>query len=210
MARAADHERRGRGRISEIDRLPAWADDAKAWAFEQLKERKLTQIEILDGLNDRLRAASLAEDVTAEPPVISRSAFNRTALAIAIHGRRLAETRDIAAVLAPKLDQAGDNSVTLMVAETLKTLIFEMLSNAGELKADGDTAEMLMMTARALTAAEQAKKISSDQRKKIEAELQSKAAKAVDAVAKSAGLTAETVDSIKARILGIEKPGAKA
>src|SRR4051812_30187978 len=106
MARAAEQERRGRGRISEIDRLPPWADEAKSWAFEQLKERKLTQVEILDGLNDRLRAASLADDVTAAPPVISKSAFNRTALAIAIHGRRLAETRDIAAVLAPKLDQA--------------------------------------------------------------------------------------------------------
>ena len=55
--------------------------------------------------------------------------------------RRLEETREIAAVIAPKLDEAGDNSLTLMVAETLKTLISEMLGNAGELKADGDTAE---------------------------------------------------------------------
>jgi hypothetical protein len=207
MARA-DHERRGRGRISEIDRLPAWADEARTWAFEQLKERKLTQGEILDGFNARLKAASMAEDASAEPPMISRSAFNRTAIHIAIHGRRLAETREIAAVLAPKLDQAGDNSVTLMVAETIKTLIFEMLSNAGELAADGDTAEMLMMTARALTAAEQAKKISSETRKKIEAEFKDKAAKAVDVAAKSAGLSADVVNKIKADILGI-KPGAK-
>ena len=85
-----------------------------------------------------------------------------------------------------------------------------MLSNAGTLAADGDTAEMLMMTARALTAAEQAKKISSETRKKIEAELADKASKAVDAVAKTAGLSAETVDTIKSRILGIEKTGAKA
>jgi hypothetical protein len=197
-----------RGRISAIDQLPEWADEARAWAFDQLKERKLTQIEILDGFNDRLRAASLAQDASAEPPVISRSAFNRTAITIATHGRRLSETREIAAVLAPKLDQAGDNSVTLMVSETIKTLIFEMLSNAGNLTADGDTAEMLMMTARALTAAEQAKKISSETRKKIESELHDKASKAVDAVAKTAGLTAETVNSIKSKILGIDT-GAK-
>lgn len=193
-----------RGRISAIDQLPEWADEARAWAFEELKLRKLTQIEILDGFNDRLKAASMAEDVRAEPPVISRSAFNRTAVGIAIHGRRLQETREIAAVLAPKLDQAGDNSVTLMVAETIKTLIFEMLGNAGDLKADGDTAEMLMMTARALTAAEQAKKISSETRKKIEAELHDKASKAVDAVAKTAGLSAATVETIKSKILGID------
>jgi hypothetical protein len=205
----AKDERRGRGRISEIDKLPAWADEARMWAFEQLKERKLTQGEILDGFNGRLKAASMAEDASAEPPLISRSAFNRTAIHIAIHGRRMADTREIAAVLAPKLDQAGDNSVTLMVAETIKTLIFEMLSNAGTLAADGDTAEMLMMTARALTAAEQAKKISSETRKKIEAEFKDKASKAVDAAAKTAGLSADTVNKIKANILGIENPGAK-
>lgn len=198
-----------RGRISAIDQLPDWADEAKAWAFEQLKERKLTQLEILDGFNDRLRAASLAQDASADPPVVSRSAFNRTAMGIAMHGRRLQETREIAAVLAPKLDQAGDNSVTLMVAESIKTLIFEMLSNAGNLPADGATAEMLMMTARALTAAEQAKKISSETRKKIESELQEKASKAVDAVAKTAGLSAETVDKIKSKILGIDTKAGK-
>jgi len=198
-----------RGRISAIDELPEWADEAKAWAFEQLKKRKKSQLDILHGFNARLKAASLANDASAEVPHISRSAFNRTSIRIAIHGRLLEETREIAAVLAPKLDQAGDNSVTLMVAETIKTLIFEMLSNAGDLTADGDTAEMLMMTARALTAAEQAKKISSETRKKIETELHDKASKAVDAVAKSAGLSAEAVDTIKSRILGIETPGSK-
>lgn len=119
-------------------------------------------------------------------------------------GRRLQETREIANVLAPKLDQHGDNSLTLLVAETFKTLASEMLGNAGELKPDGATAEMLMMTARALMAAEQAKRISSDTRQKMEAELQSKAAKAVDLVARAKGLSPQTVDAIKARILGLD------
>lgn len=201
-------ERVTRGRISAIDQLPEWADEAKAWASEQLKKRKKSQLDLLDGFNDRLRAASLANDASAEPPHISKSAFNRTAIAIAIHGRRVEQTREIAAVLAPKLDQAGDNSVTLMVAETIKTLIFEMLSNAGHLSADGDTAEMLMMTARALTAAEQAKKISSETRKKIEAEFKDKAIMAVDVAGKSAGLSTEAVEKLKADFLGI-KPAAK-
>jgi Protein of unknown function (DUF3486) len=193
-----------RGRISAIDQLPAWADEARAWAFEELKLRKLSQLEILDGFNARLKAASMAEDASLEAPVISRSAFNRTAIAIAHHGRRLQETREIAAVLAPKLQAAGDDAITLMVAETIKTLIFEMLGNAGELKADGATAEMLMMTARALNAAEQAKKITIANRRTVEAELKDKAAKAVDAVAVKAGLSAATVSTIKARILGID------
>lgn len=195
------HDRRGR--LSEIDKLPEWADEAKLWAFEQLKRRKKSQLDILDDFNRRLRTAALGEGIT-EPPQISRSAFNRTALRIATLGRRLEETREIAAVLAPKLDQAADASVTLMVAETIKTLINEMLSNAGNLKADGATAEMLMNTARALTAAEQAKKLSSDNRRKIETELKESAAKAVDEVAKKDGLSADVVNKIKATILGIQ------
>ncbi len=202
-------EKPKRGRISAIDELPEWADEAKVWAFEQLKRRKKSQLDILDEFNARLRAASLAHDASAEPPVISRTAFNRKAMVIAVHGRRLEETREIAAVLAPKLDKAGDDSVTLMVAETIKVLISEMLGNAGKLKADGATAEMLMMTARALTAAEQAKKLSAEGRKRVEEELAKKAAAAVDHVAKAKGLSTDTVDAIKSRILGIEKQEAR-
>lgn len=201
----AQHAKARRGRLAEIDKLPDWADEAKVWAFEQLKERKLSQLEILDEFNARLRAASLAHDASAEVPEISRSAFNRTAMRVALLGRRLEETREIAAIIAPKLDEAGDNSLTLMVAETIKTLISEMLGNAGELAADGDTAEMLMMTSRALKHAEEAKRISADGRRKIETELAQKATKAVETVARAKGLTAETVEAIKDKILGIEK-----
>lgn len=193
-----------RGRLSTIDTLPEWADEAKLNAFTALKERKLAQLAILDTFNAELRVAALANGVT-DAPQISRSAFNRTSLRLALLGRRLEETREIAAVLAPKLDQAGDNSITLMVAETIKSLVAEMLSNAGELKADGDTAEMLLFTARTLAAAEQAKRISSDTRRKIETELKDKTSKAVDLVAKAKGLSKETVADIKAQILGIER-----
>lgn len=197
-----------RGRLSSLDTLPEWADEAKLWAFGELKSRQRPQLEILDEFNARLRSAAWEAGIT-EPPQISKSAFNRASMKLAVLGRRLEETREIAAVLAPKLDQAGDNSVTLLVSETLKTLISEMLANAGELQPDGDTAEMLMMTARALHAAEQAKRISSETRRKIETELKDKASKAVDTVARTKGITKETADLIKAQILGIN-PGAPA
>lgn len=205
----AQHAKARRGRLAEIDKLPDWADEAKVWAFEQLKERKLSQLEILDEFNARLRAASLAHDASAEVPEISRSAFNRTAMRVSLLGRRLEETREIAAIIAPKLDEAGDSSLTLMVAETIKTLVLEMLGNAGELGANGDTAEMLMMTSRALKHAEEAKRISADGRRKIETELKSKATEAVETVAKVKGLTADTVEAIKSRILGIEGRSGK-
>jgi Protein of unknown function (DUF3486) len=201
----AREARRGRGRLSAVEQLPDWADEAKLWAFVALKERKLSQLDILDGFNERLKVDAFANGVT-DPPVISRSAFNRTAIRLAVLGRRLEETREIANVLAPKLDKAGDDSVTLMIAESIKMLAHEMLSNAGEVEADGETAQMLMFTARALQSAEQAKRISTETRRRLEAELKARAAEAVDQVAKAKGLSADTVESIKARILGIAKP----
>lgn len=186
--------RRGRGRLSAIDRLPEWAEPARLWAFEQLKERKLSQLEILEEFNARLRALALHNGVIGEPPQISRSAFNRAAVRLAVLGRRLQETREIAAVLAPKIEAAGDNELTLLVAETIKTLVAEMLGNAGELVPDGDTAEMLMFTSRALKHAEEAKRISTDTRRKIEAEIKSKATRAVEAVAASTAKTGAPID----------------
>ena len=182
--------RRGRGRLSAIDRLPEWADEAKLWAFAELKERQLTQIEILDGFNERLRAAAWEQGIS-DPPQVSRSAFNRSAVRLAVLGRRLQETREIAAVLAPKIEAAGDNELTLMVAETIKTLVSEMLGNAGELQPDGDTAEMLMFTSRALKHAEEAKRISADTRVKIEQQVRASAGKAIDQAVRSGAIDIE-------------------
>jgi hypothetical protein len=204
MAAGNREARKGRGRLSSIDTLPEWADEAKHNAFVALKERKLPQLEILDRFNAELRVAAIANGVT-EVPEISSSAFNRKAMAVALLGRRLEETREIANVLAPKLDQAGDTSLTLLVAETIKTLISEMLSNAGELLPTGKTAEMLLFTSRALQHAEQAKRISAEGRRKIEDELKDKANKAIDTVAKAKGLSADTVQAFRTELLGLEK-----
>jgi hypothetical protein len=194
----------GRGQLSSLDTLPPWADEAKLKAFESLKERKLLQQEILETLNADLRVAALAEGITGDAvPQISRSAFNRQAMRAAILGRRLGDARQIAELLAPKLEDVGDHQLTLIVAETIKTCALEMLNNAGELQADGDTAEMLMMTSRALASAEQAKKINSETRKKIEAELKDTASKKLVDKAVEAGLSADQVAQIRRDVLGV-------
>ena len=197
---ANDHAKRGR--LSSLDTLPDWADETKMWAFGELKDRQRPQLEILDEFNARLRTAAWENGVT-DPPQISKSAFNRASMRLAVLGRRIEETREIAAVLAPKLEAAGDSSVTLLVAETIKTLVHEMLSNAGELSADGDTAEMLMLTSRALKHAEEAKRISADGRRKIESELMTKAASAIEKVAKAQGGTPESIAALK-QALGVQ------
>lgn len=195
----------GRGRISSIDRLPEWCDEAVRWAFTALKDRDLTQLEILDGLNERIRAAAWEQGLT-DPnliPQISKSAFNRRAMRLAAVGRRLEETREIAAILTPRFEGENAEQITLLLAQTIKSLTFEMLESAGELSANGETAEMLMFASRALKHAEEAARISADTKARILRDFTEKAEKTVDVVAKAKGLSAETVETIKANILGI-------
>lgn len=191
---------RGRGRLSSIDLLPAEAEPHIAWAMEALKQRNMPAVAILEHFNARLA------DLGLKP--VSKSAFNRASLRLSRMATRLSEVRDIAGVLAQKFETGGDEDLTLLLGETIKALTFEMLENAGELAADGATAEMLMNAGRALKNAEDAKRISADVRKRVEKDFAAKAGEAVDKVAKAKGLSSDTVADIKAQILGIRREGA--
>jgi hypothetical protein len=187
--------RRARGRLSSVDLLPEEADEDVLWAWEQLRRRRRTQSEILDQLNLRLQLKNITP--------ISKSAFNRAAIRLMRMAARLEETREIAGVLAQKLDASGGEELTLLLGETIKVLVYEMLENAGELKANGITAEMMMNFARAVKFAEESRRITADTRVKIEREFTAKATEAVENAAKAKGLTKDTVDAIKAQILGL-------
>lgn len=187
--------RRARGRLSSVDLLPEEAEEDVVWAWEQLKRRKLTQTEILEQLNLRLKRKGLRS--------ISKSSFGRAAVRLMRMASRLEETREIASVLATKLDAAGGEDLTLLLGETIKTLVYEMLEHAGELQADGAAAEMMMNFARALKFSEESRRITADTRTKVEREFKKTATAAVDEAAKVRGLTQETADAIKAQILGL-------
>ncbi len=141
--------KRGRGRLSSIDLLPEWAEPAVTAALAKLRDNKLPQLQILDEFNAELRALAFAAGVV-DPPQISSSAFNRKTMRLAQHGRRLAETREIASALASKLEAGGDEDLTLMLAETIKTLVFEMLERADGVPAADWSAEMMANFALAL------------------------------------------------------------
>jgi mRNA-degrading endonuclease toxin of MazEF toxin-antitoxin module len=189
--------RKGRGRLSAIDLLPREADPHVAWAIAELEAAKRTQKDILAEFNERLAAL--------DPPhgPISPSAFNRTSLAIAQHTAELAQTREIASAVAATLDGAAGDDVTVLLIETIKSLTLKMLRNAGELTADKATADMLAASARALKNAQESRSISAADRERSEKSFKAKAVEAVDKVARIKGLTEETVDAIKDRILGV-------
>ncbi len=187
--------RAGRGRLSSLDLLPQAAEEDVIWAQAELRARKRTQADILDSFNLRLGCKGIA--------AISASAFNRAAMRLNRMATRLEEARDIAGVLANKFEDGSDEQLTLLVAETIKMIVYETLEKIDDPRADGKSAEMLGNLSIALGNAEKAKKMSVDVRTKIEASFAAKAAKAIDAAARARGLSAEMRDAIKSDILGL-------
>ena len=191
--------RHGRGRLSSLDLLPAGAEEHVTWALMALRDRKMLQQDILAQLNLRLVTAGV------ECPPISSSAFSRASMRLNAMASRLDATREIAAVLANKFEDGPDNDLTLLTAETIKMCIFQSLEQLDNPGADVDTSEMLGNLANALKSAEQAKTISAVQRSLIEKNFAKKVDAGLAAVAKSRGLSAETVEAFKAGMLGIRK-----
>jgi hypothetical protein len=194
--------RAGRGRLSSIELLPPDAEPVVAWAMGELRERKHTQIDILEEFNKRLRGVASETGATIEP--ISLSAFNRYAIRLAATARRLEETREIAATITKRLgpDQADD--LTVLAAETIKVLIFELLEGSNQEGGDEITTKGAMELARALHSAVSAQHVSSERRRRIEKDFATQAAKAIDQVSKSEGLSQAVIEAIKSRILGVK------
>jgi len=191
-----------RGRLSSMDLLPEAAEPHVALAIQELKERKKPQAQILDELN-----ANLA-DHGIKP--VSKSAFNRKALWLASYGEQLARAREIAAVLAEQLDNAPEGDVGLLLGETIKTLVFDVVSEAS-LSDRSASMKMLATAAEALRDLERARELSVKTRAQIMRDFSRKAEDAVERVARERGLSADTVADIKRQILGVrEKEGEAA
>lgn len=192
----------GRGRLNGIELLPEECAPAVAWAAEALQERDRPQTEIYQEFVAKLQAIDKEYRGELDIRIPSFSAFNRYSIKLATMTRRLDETRDIAKAIAGKFDAAASDDLTLIAAEAIKTLIFELLTSRGESGIDPKGA---MALANALRSAAQAQTVSSDRRRKVEADFADKAKAAVANVAKAKGLTAETAEEILSRILGVEK-----
>lgn len=183
-----------RGRLSSIDLLPEVAQPDIAWAYEEIKARNKPQNIILDELNARLADRGLQG--------ISKSAFNRRVLWLMGVGDSMMKAREIAGIMAEKLDKAPEGDVGLLLNEMVKTIVFDILSGA-QLN-DKVTMNMAVNAATALDKLENARKISVETRARIARDFQRKASDAVDQVAKSAGLSAATVTKIKEQLLGVK------
>lgn len=192
----------GRSRLSNIELLPDECAHVVAWAASELQNRDRTQTDIYQEFVSQLEGIQREHRGELEFPIPSFSAFNRYSLKLALMTQRINQTRDIASTLATKFDAEASDDLTLIAAEAIKTLIFELLTTSGEAGIDPKGA---MALANALRASAQAQGISSARRQKVEQELAAKAREAVSAVAKAKGLSSEATQEIMDQFLGVKK-----
>jgi len=193
---------KGRGRLSSIDLLPREVDDIVAWAADELGNRDRTQLDIYQEFVSRLegRMAEFRGELEFEIPGLR--SFNRHAVRLARMSRMLDETREIVSAMADKFDPKKSDDLTVTTAETIKALVLHML-NASQGDIDLAQAKDVKMLASAFRDALHAQSVSSDRRRKAEAEFETKVKDAVSTVARTKGLSAETVAAIQSEILGV-------
>ena len=204
----AEKRHRGRGRLSSIELLPAEADDIVVWASRELAGRERTQLDIYADFRDKLIALQGEQGLAFDVPAFS--SFNRFSVRQATLGRRLEETRQISSALADRLDGIGNEDLTIMTIEAVKTLIFEIVSAQGEA---GATPEDAMMMARAIQSLVAASKMSQAQRATFQAQLERTTDEAIDkaaVVAKEAGVPAERIAQMRRDFLGVRPKAAAA
>ncbi|MBP1852697.1 DUF3486 family protein [Rhizobium halophytocola] len=195
--------RKGRGRLSGIELLPEECAPVVAWAAGALQKRDVPQTEIYSEFVSRLEGIEREHRGELEFRIPSFSAFNRYSVKLALMTSRINQASEIAGTLAEKFDAGDSDDLTLIAAETIKTLIFEILTNAGEAGIEPKDA---MALANALRAATQAQSVSTQRREKIEKDFATKAKAAVQTATKAKGLSQETATSILSEILGVKTP----
>lgn len=194
--------RRGRGRLSSIELLPEECDQVIVWAADELRGRDRTQKEIYEDFYLKLEELQREYHGELDFKIPSFTSFNRYAIKQAHLTRRLEDTRAIAASIADSFDAEASDDLTLIAAEAIKTLIFELLTDAGESGMDPKSA---MNLANALHKASAAQNISSKRRSQVESDFAKKTDAALDKVAKAKGLSPEAVGQLRREFLGLRE-----
>jgi len=186
-------------RPSSIDLLPKDAREAlQAW----LRDPSITQSEATERTNDLLEELGLKQN-------ISRQAVNRYDIKMREVGQRLQQSRQMAEMWMGKLGAEPDGNIGRLVNQIMQTLALDvsLAVQDGEVSA-AEAPEVAKMLKNMAIAMERLEKAASENVKR-EAEIRDKvkkeAADTAAKIAKKGGMSKETVDSIKAGILGVKQ-----
>lgn len=180
-----------RQRLSSIDLLPECADADIVWVGKELRAAKRHKKDILAEFNARLADHGLAP--------ISVGAFSRYSVEKAKRFRAIDQERRMSADLVESLGINGSDDMTVVIAETIKSMVSRML---GEDDIDSKT---ILELSRASEAAVKTMNLSALHREKLQKRNEEIKAKAIDHVAKAAGLSGERVKQLRRDFLGVKK-----
>lgn len=202
MARA---DRQGRGRLSGIELLPEACAAVVEWAAAELQARARSQTDIYADFVSKLQEVEREWRGELEFKIPSFSAFNRYSINLAILTRRIHDAQAMASTLAKDWQAEDSDNLTLISAQAIKTLTFEILMAKGQAGINPAGAKQL---ADALRSAAQAETISTSRRQNVETEFRAKATAAVAEAAKARGLSEATAQEILSKILGVDRAAA--
>jgi hypothetical protein len=196
--------RKGRGRLSSIQLLPAECNHVVMWAAAELQDTSRTQLDIYKEFVAKLEELQRLSRGELEFTIPSFSAFNRYSVNLDAMTRDLNETREMAAAISDSFDAEESDDLTLVAAEAIKALIFTMLrTQRGKISSKDAKA-----LADALRSATHAQSVSTARREKIEAKFAAQAERAIEKVSKEKGMSADTIAQLRRDFLGV-KPKKK-
>ncbi len=181
-------------RKSKVDLLPK---DIRETLNAFIRSGDMTQKDILEAVNQMIDDAGLGDDAK-----LSRTGFNRHAKKVEAIASKIRESREVAEVIVSKLGDQPESKLGELLQETVRHLAFNvtMKMMKGEEVIDTKVLNQLALLSNRI---EQASMTSLKREKEVRAAFAEEAADKAEAVAKKAGLTAETVEMLKAELLGI-------
>lgn len=172
-----------RPRPSAIDQLPEECEGIVAWAAQELANTQRTQTEIYAEFREKLIALQGELGLGFDIPHFS--SFNRHAIRLAKLTARMNRAQMVADAVVDRTDGESADTLTQAATRMLKTLIVEMMENAGD---EGFTPKEATAAAAALYRLSMAENVSSERRRKLGRQITDAAEKAIDsATSASAG-----------------------
>ena len=189
-----------RGRLSSFELLPHDAMHIVSWANQQLSAREMTQKDIYAEFVQQCEALMGESRGELEFDIPSFSAFNRKATRQARFTMKMDMMQQITGSMAVRLDGKTSDDLTLVAVEAIKTLVMEILVDG-----EDTTALEAMQLASAVQKANQAQKVSAEDKARRDAKYEAEATKAINAAGKQVGLTDETISALREKFLGVNK-----
>lgn len=180
-----------RGKASKVELLP---DELKKELLEMLKDKKLSQKAIVEEINALISQAGL--DASYQ---ISKSSLNRYAIKMEQMGAKIRQAREVAEIWSRKFAQASEHNLSRVVLEMIQQIAFENLLDENNEKSPKQLSDL----ANVIYRLEQAESVNHKRALAIKKEMAEMAADEAVKIGKSAGLNQETVNKLKAQILGL-------